>query len=119
MLYQACLDPFSENSVPLLSVMPVRVITITAMNIVNIMCNFYLYMYLEDKRKESIGMSHTHTAVKNKPHIQGMAQPAPKQHSLNLNYFKLSFKPFLPSSLPFSFLKTLLSLSYAIFYGLS
>ena len=66
MLYQACLDPFSENSVPLLSVMPLRVIALTAMNIVNIMCNFYLYMYLEDKRKESTGMSHVHTAVKNK-----------------------------------------------------
>ena len=64
MLYQACLDPFSENSVPLLSVMPLRVIALTAMNIVNIMCNFYLYMYLEDKRKESTGMSHVHTAVK-------------------------------------------------------
>ena len=81
-LYQACLDPFSENSVPLLSVMPLRVIALTVMNIVNIMCNFYLYMYLEDKRKDSTGMSHKHTAVKNKP-LQGMAPLAHKEHSLD------------------------------------
>ena len=55
-LYQACLDPFSEMSVPLLSVMPVRVISLTIMNMGNIMCNFYLYMYLEERRKDSIGM---------------------------------------------------------------
>ena len=35
--------------------MPVRVISLSIMNIANIMCNFYLYMYLEDKRKESTG----------------------------------------------------------------
>ena len=40
--------------------MPVRVICIAIMNIANIMFNFYLYMYLEDKRRESTGMKIIH-----------------------------------------------------------
>ena len=36
--------------------MPVRTLILFVMNLVNIMCNFYLFQYLEDKRKESIGL---------------------------------------------------------------
>ena len=38
--------------------MPVRTLILVAMNLVNILCNFYLFQYLEDKRKESIGLYH-------------------------------------------------------------
>ena len=57
-LYQACLDPFSHLPKPEVSVMPVRTLILVAMNLVNILCNFYLFQYLEDKRKESIGLYH-------------------------------------------------------------
>ena len=35
--------------------MPVRSVILFIMNFANIMCNFYLFQYLEDKRKESTG----------------------------------------------------------------
>ena len=35
--------------------MPVRSVILLIMNFANIMCNFYLFKYLEDKRKESTG----------------------------------------------------------------
>ena len=54
-LYQACQDPFSYLPTPEDSVMPVRSVILFIMNFANIMCNFYLFQYLEDKRKESTG----------------------------------------------------------------
>ena len=56
-LYQACLDPFSKIPKPDLLVWPVRRGLILLINIINISCNFYLFLYLEDKRKESTGIS--------------------------------------------------------------
>ena len=55
-LYQACLDPFSHLPSPEVSVMPVRTLLLFVMNVVNIVCNFYLFLYLEDKRKENTGI---------------------------------------------------------------
>ena len=36
--------------------MPVRTLLLFVMNVVNIVCNFYLFQYLEDKRKENTGI---------------------------------------------------------------
>ena len=54
-LYQACMDPLSQFSTPLITVMPVSQITLYLMNILNISCNFYLYMFLEDQRRANSG----------------------------------------------------------------
>ena len=37
--------------------MPLRTLLLFVMNVVNIVCNFYLFQYLEDKRKENTGIS--------------------------------------------------------------
>ena len=55
-LYQACLNPFSHLPSPEVSVMPVRTLLLFVMNVVNIVCNFYLFQYLEDKRRENTGI---------------------------------------------------------------
>ena len=54
-LYHACMDPLSQFRVPLITVMPTSQITLYIMNIVNIACNFYLYMFLEVQRKANSG----------------------------------------------------------------
>ena len=36
--------------------MPVRTLLLFVMNVVNIVCNFYLFQYLEDKRRENTGI---------------------------------------------------------------
>ena len=54
-LYHACMDPLSQFSTPLITVMPTSQITLYIMNIVNISCNFYLYMFLEVQRKANSG----------------------------------------------------------------
>ena len=54
-LYHACMDPLSQFSTPLITVMPVSQIFLYLMNIVNISCNFYLYMFLEDQRRANSG----------------------------------------------------------------
>ena len=36
--------------------MPVRTLLLFVMNVVNIVCNFYLFQYLKDKRKENTGI---------------------------------------------------------------
>ena len=55
-LYQACLDPYSDLPKPEESVWPVRSLLLFLTNIVNISCNFYLFQYLEDQRKENTGI---------------------------------------------------------------
>ena len=54
-LYQACMDPLSQFSTPLIKVMPISQLFLYGMNIVNISCNFYLYMFLERQRKANSG----------------------------------------------------------------
>ena len=54
-LYHACMDPLSKFSTPLITVMPISQLFLYGMNIVNISCNFYLYMYLEVQRKANSG----------------------------------------------------------------
>ena len=73
-LYRACMDPWSEVrrslehslivsihdlvsqwSTPLISVMPGMQILLFLMNLVNIACNFYLYRFLEEKRRNNTG----------------------------------------------------------------
>ena len=54
-LYHACMDPLSQFSTPLITVMPISQLFLYGMNIVNISCNFYLYTYLEVQRKANSG----------------------------------------------------------------
>ena len=54
-LYHACMDPWSQWSTPLVTVMPLSQFLLYGMNILNISCNFYLYLYLEDQRKNNTG----------------------------------------------------------------
>ena len=54
-LYHACIEPLSQFSTPLITVMPVSQIFLYLMNIVNISCNFYLYFFLEDQRRANSG----------------------------------------------------------------
>ena len=57
-LYRACMDPFSGWSSSIFKIatmMPFYVIFVYGMNILNISCNFYLYFYLEDQRKNNTG----------------------------------------------------------------
>ena len=42
-------------STPLISVMPGMQILLFLMNLVNIACNFYLYRFLEEKRRNNTG----------------------------------------------------------------
>jgi len=58
-LYRACMDPWSEWSTPLISVMPGMQILLFLMNLVNIACNFYLYRFLEEKRKNNTALNET------------------------------------------------------------
>ena len=51
-LYHACMDPTSHFSIPLVKVMPISQFFLYGMNIINISCNFYLYNFLEDRRKQ-------------------------------------------------------------------
>ena len=54
-LYHACMDPLSKFRVPLITVMPISQFLLYGMNLVNISCNFYLYMFLEVQRKTNSG----------------------------------------------------------------
>ena len=52
-----CLHMMSQWSTPLISVMPGMQILLFLMNLVNIACNFYLYRFLEEKRRNNTGAS--------------------------------------------------------------
>ena len=54
-MYRACVDPWAEWSTPLIQAYPVMMFLMYGMNIVNLSCNFYLFLYLEDQRKSNRG----------------------------------------------------------------
>ena len=54
-MYRACVDPWAAWSTPLIHAYPVMMFLMYGMNIVNLSCNFYLFLYLEDQRKSNRG----------------------------------------------------------------
>ena len=62
-MYRACVDPWAEWSTPLIQAYPVMMFLMYGMNIVNLSCNFYLFLYLEDQRKSNKGSMKTELKV--------------------------------------------------------
>ena len=54
-MYHACIDPWADWSTPLIQAYPVMMFLMYGMNIVNLSCNFYLFLYLEEQRKSNKG----------------------------------------------------------------
>ena len=54
-MYHACIDPWAEWSTPLVQAYPVMMFLMYGMNIINLSCNFYLFLYLEEQRKSNKG----------------------------------------------------------------